>query len=145
MVFVNYVYLWMSIVRTMLAYKCQMFTLCMPINVKCLHHLCRKTVHWIVIHPNDLAKCTLDACCFSQIKIMTEILATDSQQEVIAYIIHEAYIDGLMQDCSNSIANTLELLQSCTKPSTYINIRLIEHFVIKWSWNAWKQLNIEWI
>ena len=26
-------------------------------------------------------------------------------------------IDGLVQDCSNSIANTLELLQSCTKPS----------------------------
>ena len=29
-------------------------------------------------------------------------------------------IDGLVQDCSNSIANALELLQSCTKPSTYI-------------------------
>ena len=27
------------------------------------------------------------------------------------------YIDDLVQDCSNSIANTLELLQSCTKPS----------------------------
>ena len=27
------------------------------------------------------------------------------------------YINGLAQDCSNSIANTLELLQSCTKPS----------------------------
>ena len=26
------------------------------------------------------------------------------------------YINGLMQDCSNSIANTLELLQSCAKP-----------------------------
>ena len=26
------------------------------------------------------------------------------------------YINGLVQDCSNSIANTLELLQSCTKP-----------------------------
>ena len=26
--------------------------------------------------------------------------------------------DGLVQDCSNSIANALELLQSCTKPST---------------------------
>ena len=25
-------------------------------------------------------------------------------------------IDGLVQDCSNSIANALELLQSCTKP-----------------------------
>ena len=29
-----------------------------------------------------------------------------------------AYIDGLVQDCSNSIANALELLQSCTEPST---------------------------
>ena len=27
------------------------------------------------------------------------------------------YIDGLVQDCSNSIANALELLQSCTEPS----------------------------
>ena len=27
------------------------------------------------------------------------------------------YIDGLVQDCRNSIANALELLQSCTKPS----------------------------
>ena len=26
-------------------------------------------------------------------------------------------IDGLVQDCSNSIANALELLQSCAKPS----------------------------
>ena len=32
------------------------------------------------------------------------------------------YLDGLMQDCSNSIANALELLQSCTKPAicTYL-------------------------
>ena len=29
------------------------------------------------------------------------------------------YIDGLVQDCSYPIANALELLQSCTKPSTY--------------------------
>ena len=28
-------------------------------------------------------------------------------------------IDGLVQDCSNSIANALELLQSCTKPSIW--------------------------
>ena len=31
-----------------------------------------------------------------------------------------AYIDGLVQDCSNSIANALELLQSCNEPSIYI-------------------------
>ena len=27
------------------------------------------------------------------------------------------YINGLVQDCSNLIANALEYLQSCTKPS----------------------------
>ena len=27
-----------------------------------------------------------------------------------------ACIDGLVQDCSNSIANALKLLQSCTEP-----------------------------
>ena len=27
------------------------------------------------------------------------------------------YLEGWVQDCSNSIANALELLQSCTKPS----------------------------
>ena len=30
-----------------------------------------------------------------------------------------SYFDGLMQDFSNSIANTLELLQSCSKPLIY--------------------------
>ena len=30
--------------------------------------------------------------------------------------------DGLVQDCSNSFANALELLQSCTKPSIYLVI-----------------------
>ena len=36
-------------------------------------------------------------------------------QEVIAKI----QIDGSVQNCSSSIANALELLQSCTKPSKY--------------------------
>ena len=31
-------------------------------------------------------------------------------------------VNGLAQDCSNSIANALELLQSCAKPSTCISI-----------------------
>ena len=29
-------------------------------------------------------------------------------------------IDSLVQDCSNSIADALELLQSCTKPSILV-------------------------
>ena len=40
------------------------------------------------------------------------------------YLYHDVYIDGLAQDCSNSIANALELLQSCTKLSIYETIRL---------------------
>ena len=33
------------------------------------------------------------------------------------YIAMQPRIDGLVQDCSNSIADALELLPSCTKPS----------------------------
>ena len=32
---------------------------------------------------------------------------------------YEYHIDGLVQACSNSIADALELLQSCAKPSIY--------------------------
>ena len=32
------------------------------------------------------------------------------------------HINGLVQDCSNSIANALELLQSCTKTSIYASV-----------------------
>ena len=31
--------------------------------------------------------------------------------------IYANHIDGLVQDCGNSIANALELPQSCAKPS----------------------------
>ena len=39
------------------------------------------------------------------------------------YVIYIYHIDGLVQDCSNSIANALELLQSCAKASIclYVN------------------------
>ena len=41
------------------------------------------------------------------------------------------YIDGSVQDCSNSIANTLGLLQSCTKPSIWC-ITLVLYFWATW-------------
>ena len=40
------------------------------------------------------------------------------------------HIDGLAQDCSNSIAKALELLQSCTKPSIWCH----------WSWSSLPQV-----
>ena len=40
------------------------------------------------------------------------------------------YTDDLVQDCSNSIANALQLLQSCTNHSIYCwNSRICEHRV----------------
>ena len=56
-----------------------------------------------------------------------------------------SYIDGLVQDCSNSIANALELLQSCTNPSIYRWMLNLSHKMSKvcgalfWSsWSSWK-------
>ena len=34
----------------------------------------------------------------------------------------KTHVDGFVQDCSNSTANALELLQSCTKPSIYVSL-----------------------
>ena len=47
-----------------------------------------------------------------------------SIQEIEMLACHQ--IDGIVQDCSISTANSLEILQSCTKPSKYIiNLVLI--------------------
>ena len=41
-------------------------------------------------------------------------------QEDVKFLIYAVgYLDGLVQDCSNSIPNALELLQSCTKLLIY--------------------------
>ena len=40
----------------------------------------------------------------------------NKKQDTVA-VPEQLHLDDLVQDCSNSIANTLELLQSCTKPS----------------------------
>ena len=37
-------------------------------------------------------------------------------EESVLKLWNQYYIDDLAQDCSNSIANALELLQSCAKP-----------------------------
>ena len=38
---------------------------------------------------------------------------------ITSKVVNNVHADGLVQDCSNSIAKALDLLQSCTKPSTY--------------------------
>ena len=39
----------------------------------------------------------------------------------------QVYVDGLVPDCDKTVANALELLQSCTKPSMY-QVILIKEF-----------------
>ena len=46
-----------------------------------------------------------------KIQVQVDILSLCQSQFM------QVYVDGLAQDCSNSIANALELLQSCAKPS----------------------------
>ena len=51
------------------------------------------------------------------------------------------YIYGSVQDCSNSIANTLVLQQSCTEPSTCCIFVLIKWMTFKFEFNA----DISWV
>ena len=52
----------------------------------------------------------------------TDIIWNFEESIIVCYTLltpwklSDAYIDGLVQDHSNSIANALELLQSCTEP-----------------------------
>ena len=41
------------------------------------------------------------------------------------------YIDGWVQDCSNPVANTLELLQYCTKPSIWYMCNMLSKLAYK--------------
>ena len=63
-----------------------------PINMKKDHRLLTPT-------SESLEKCLFNKC------------------NMVISMLHN--IDGSVQDCSNSTANALELLQSCTKPSIY--------------------------
>ena len=45
-----------------------------------------------------------------------------------------SHINVLVHDCNNSIANALELLQSCTKPSTYSLLFVVSRTL----WYSWQ-------
>ena len=50
---------------------------------------------------------------------------------------HTSHIDGLVQDCSNSSALAMELLQSCTKPSIllFYTEKEVLHILMAWWYN----------
>ena len=48
---------------------------------------------------------------------VTQLISMNKKEDQTKVLQQWRYIDGLVQDCSNSTANALELLQSSTKPS----------------------------
>ena len=71
--------------------------------------------------------------------------------KICIFCCHSWHIDGLLQDHSKSITNTLELLQSCSKPSIYISISPcimfdygVHKHVIYWRyWGCWLWYHLE--
>ena len=47
-------------------------------------------------------------------------LLTHTHEQIFVAIAYKEYVDELMQDCSYSIVNALELLQSYTKASVFL-------------------------
>ena len=58
-----------------------------------------------------------DTFCFTPLDIFVKNIRSWVQNECCCLSLLIFQIDDFVQDCSNSSANALELLQSCTKPS----------------------------
>ena len=75
-----------------------------------------------VIHPRVIShQVPKQLFCIMSLKITLKLLpylpGADELRFIICCYWVIQHINGLVQDCSNSSANALELLQSCTKPS----------------------------
>ena len=60
--------------------------------------------------------CGGNAITASTWRVVLMRIITCSHHSAHAFWTTVLYIDGLVQDCSISIADTVEILQSCTKP-----------------------------
>ena len=84
----------------------------------------------LVVHHTTLAFKWQVVCCCRDTFIAASI--SIEYMTIYMYVILAWYItihdfDSLMQDCSNSIANALELLQSSNKPSIYESITELDN------------------
>ena len=71
---------------------------------------------WGFVSESGFNQMILDPLC----KLIQSFSSNFFVNIVGGVIILYIYIDGLVQDCSNSTANALELLQSCTKLSIWL-------------------------
>ena len=105
---------------------------------RCLPNLCRHLTslgHNESMHRgwDEMAFIVRKACPW--MKISMSWLQFDGKLFPVfpALIQTNHHVDGLVQDCSNFIANALELLQSCTEPSMWSNDVLV-YCVIRHRW-----------
>ena len=68
---------------------------------------------------------------------MGQVELTFGQVDFGSFVLNHIYIDSLVQDCCNSIANALELLQSCTKPLISSLLQNVKF----WKLSKWKFLD----
>ena len=74
-------------------------------------------------YGNDIFDCT-------RLRFSSTQLRTCKVGEMVNFVVTDflsvkqfwAHIGGLVQDCGNSSALAMELLQSCTKPSTLLKV-----------------------
>ena len=101
------------------------------------------TTGFFLFHYPNCAHCLMAWSCKNQYITAMRCLWSTSR-EICTWFMFD--IDGLAQDCSNSSALAMELLQSCTKPSIwsdvvlYLSILLtfLQDHVTGWQWQLRK-------
>ena len=79
-----------------------------------LSYKCTKQMHLFCINQHKtIFILTMKCQKYKSYKNFQQIICKMDTFEASVYV----YINGWVQDCNNSIANALELLQSCNKPS----------------------------
>ena len=78
--------------------------------------LCSFSITHPFIEDDELDDDNVDGVTYTGVFINTVNLKIKEQENINVIKNH---IDGLVQDCSNSIAFAMELLQSCNKPLIY--------------------------
>ena len=99
-----------------------------PMNIWVVTHWCTSYLEDITYHRNWTEIFSVWNEITQLLHIIVQILTVFLQ--FLRNVLRNSPIDGLVQDCSNSIANALELLQSCTKPSICYYSWSASHYLI---------------
>ena len=112
MVWCHYMYILMTYSKTVVS----------PVHQQYSYQSCAKHfsyVSWYSIRRLSQAMQTRN---FNLIKLNISVWSSELElHQCLPNTKKHLRVDGLEQDCSNSIANAVELLQSCTEPSMYKN------------------------